>query len=89
MNARVASVHTAAATVVDDKTMESANPNGYEEVVFTRNAETIYTFSSHVVPIKAEKAYTEEHINVMTQALWTKDGSLPQGLTVQNVYTEL
>ena len=25
----------------------------------------------------------------MTQALCAKDGSLPQGLTVQNVYTEL
>ena len=25
----------------------------------------------------------------MVQALWTKDSSLPQGLTVQNMYTEL
>ena len=30
-----------------------------------------------------------ECINVMTQALLTKDGSLPQGLTIQNAYTEL
>ena len=30
-----------------------------------------------------------EHINVMVQALWTQDGSLPQGLTMQNTYTEL
>ena len=28
-------------------------------------------------------------INVMVQALWTQDDSLPQGLTVQNTYTEL
>ena len=28
-------------------------------------------------------------INVMVQALLTQDGSLPQGLTVQNTYTEL
>ena len=34
-------------------------------------------------------AHTEEGINVMTQALCTGDGSLPQGLTVQNAYTEL
>ena len=27
--------------------------------------------------------------NVMTQALWAEDGSLPQGLTVQNMYMEL
>ena len=30
-----------------------------------------------------------EHINVMVQALWTQDGSMPQGLTVQNTYTKL
>ena len=91
-NARVAhllSMHGAAATVVDDQTSESANPNWYDEVVFMRNTETIEAFSSSVISIKAEKAYTGEHINIMTQALWTKDGSLPQGLTIQNVYTEL
>ena len=91
-NARVVqllSMHRAVATVVDDQTWESANLNGYDEVVFTRNMETIEAFSSCVISIKVEKAYTGEHINVMTQALWTKGGSLPQGLTVQNVYTEL
>ena len=30
-----------------------------------------------------------ECINVMVQALLTPDGSLPQGLTVQNTYTKL
>ena len=30
-----------------------------------------------------------ECINIMTQALQTKDDSLPQGLTIQNVYTKL
>ena len=91
-NARVAhllSVSRAAATVVDDETAECANPNGYVEVVFMRNAKTIDVFISHVIPIKAEKAYTGECINVMTQVLWTKDSSLPQGLTIQNAYTEL
>ena len=91
-NARVVhllSVHKAVATVVDDQTLESANPNGYDEVVFTRNTETIEAFSSHVIFIKTEKAYTGECINVMTQVLWTEDSSLPQGLTIQNVYTEL
>ena len=33
--------------------------------------------------------HTGEGINVMTQALHTEDVSLPQGLTVQNAYTEL
>ena len=91
-NARVVhllSVCRAAATVVDDKSAESANPNGYNEVVFMRNTETIDPFSSHVIPVKVENTYTGEYINVITQALQTEDGSLPQGLTVQNVYTEL
>ena len=51
--------------------------------------ETIDAFPSCVIPIKAEKAYTGECINIMTQVLWTKDGSLLQGLTIQNAYTEL
>ena len=83
------SVCRAAVTVVDGETAESANPNGYDEVVVTRNMETIDAFSSHVIPIKVGKAYTGECINVMTQVLWTEDGSLPQGLTVQNTYNEL
>ena len=66
-SARVAhllSVCRAVATVVDDKTAESANLNGYNEVVFMRNVETIDAFSSHAIPIKVEKAYTGECINV-------------------------
>ena len=54
-----------------------------------RNAETIEAISSWVISVKMEKAYTGECINVMTQMLWTEDGALPQGLTVQNMYTEL
>ena len=66
-NARVAhllSMHRAVATVVDDQTLESADPIGYDEVVFTRNMETIEAFSSHVISMKAEKAYTGECINM-------------------------
>ena len=54
-----------------------------------RNTETIDVFSSHVLPTKVEKAYTGEHINIILQVLQITDGSLPQGLTIQNVYTEL
>ena len=53
-NARVVhllSVHRAVATVVDDQTSESANPHGYNEVVFMRNMETIEAFSSHVISV--------------------------------------
>ena len=54
-NARVAhllSMHRSSATVFEEQTWESANPNGYGEVVFTRNAETIEAFSSWVISIK-------------------------------------
>ena len=60
-----------------------------DKVVITKNAETIDAFSSHVIPVKTEKAYLRERINIMTQALQVKDGSLPQGLTMQNTYMEL
>ena len=92
-NARVAqllSVHRAAATVFEDQTLESANPNGgYDEVVFMRNVETIESFSSWGISVKVEKAYTGEHINIMTPVLQSEDGTLHQGLTIQNAYTEL
>ena len=35
---------------MEDQTLESANPNGYDEVVFNRSAETIEAFSSWVSP---------------------------------------
>ena len=64
-------------------------PDDYNQVMFTQNVETIEAFSSHIVPVKVGKAYTRGHINVMAQGLWTEDSSLPQGLTEQNMYTEL
>ena len=39
--------------------------------------------------MKTKTAHRGEGINVMTQALCDEDGSLPQGLMVQNAYTEL
>ena len=53
VNARVVhllSVYQAAATVLEDQTLESTNPNGYDEVVFMKNADTIEAFSSWVSP---------------------------------------
>ena len=75
--------------MVDDQTMGESSPDEYNEVVVTKNMETVDAFSSHVIPVKVEKAYMGEHINIMTQALQTKDSFLLQGLTVQNAYTEL
>ena len=58
-------------------------------LMYTQKAETLEPFSSHVIPIKTVKAYVEECINVMVQALHAQDGTLPPGLTMQNTYTEL
>ena len=57
--------------------------------MYTQKTETLEPFSSHVIPIKTTKAYLGEHLNVMVQALYAQDGTLPPGLTVQNTYTEL
>ena len=63
--------------------------NDYDSLMYTQKVEIIEPFSSHIVFVKTGKAYVGEHINIMVQALWTQDGSLPQGLTIQNTYTEL
>ena len=91
-NARVAHllfICRMTAVKVGDGTAEESDSDDYDQVMFTQNVETIEAFSYCAVPVKVEKAYTRGHINVMAQALQTGDGSLPQGLTVQNTYTEL
>ena len=88
-NARVAhllSVHRVMTVEVGDGLKEEPDPDGYDQLIYTQNVETIEPFSSHIVPVKAGQAYTGECINIMVQALQTEDGSLPQGLTVQNTY---
>ena len=74
---------------VVDGIVEESSPDGYDQVMFTQDIENIEAFSSHMVLVKVGRAYTGECINIMVQALLTEDGSLPQGLTVQNTYTEL
>ena len=92
VNARVAhllSVCKITTVEVGDSTEEEPSSDGYDQVMFMQNVETVDAFSSCMVPVKAGRAYTGEHINIMVQALQTKDSSLLQGLTVQNTYTEL
>ena len=74
---------------VGDSLMEEPDPDDYEQLMYTQNMETIQPFSSCVVLVKVGRAYTAKHINIIVQALQTEDGSLPQGLTVQNIYTKL
>ena len=67
-NARVVHlllVHRMLTMEVGDGLKEEPNPDGYEQVMFTQNVETIEPFSSHMVPVKVARAYTGEHINVI------------------------
>ena len=91
-NARVAhllSVCRMMPMEVGDGQKEKFDTNDDNQLMYTQNAENVEPFSSHIVPVKTGRAYMAECINVMVQALQTQDGSLLQGLTVQNTYTEL
>ena len=58
-------------------------------LMHTQKVETLEPFSSHVIPMRMMEAYLGEHLNIMVQALHAQDGTLPPGITVQNMYTEL
>ena len=58
-----------------------SGPSEYNEVVTTKDTETIDAYSSHMIHARMGTAHTGEGINMMTQVLCTEDGTLPQGLT--------
>ena len=49
----------------------------------------IDAFSSRIIHARMKTAFTSAKLNVMTQALHADEGPLPQGLTIQNTYTEM
>ena len=74
--------------------VENVQEEGYDTnkdspLMYTQKAETWETFSSHAIPMKTMKAYLGECLNIMVQALHAQDGTLPPGLTMQNMYTKL
>ena len=92
VNARAA--HLLAVRRMMPVEVEGGQEEGYDTdkdslLMYTQKAETLEPFSSHVIPIKTTKAYLGESLNIMVQALYAQDGTLPPGLTVQNMYTEL
>ena len=54
---------------VGDGKKEEVDVNGYDQLMYTQNAETIEPLSSQVMPVKAGWAYVGECINIMIQAL--------------------
>ena len=88
--AYILAVQWATATIEDGKTVAGeSDPSEYDEIIPTKDTKTIDGFSSHVIHARMRRAHTGEGINVMTQTLCAEGGSLLQGLTVQNAYTEL
>ena len=77
-NARVAhllAVHRMTPMEVGDGQEKKIDMNDDDQLMYTQKAEAIEPFSFHIVPLKTGRDYVGEH--------------LPQGLTVQNTYTEL
>ena len=71
-NARVVHlllVHRMMTVEVGDGLKEEPNLDGPDQLMYTQNMVTIEPFSSHIIPVKAGRAYTGECINVMVQAL--------------------
>ena len=58
-------------------------------MMHTQKVETLEPFSSHAIPVKMTEAHVGECLNMMVQALYDQDGTLPPGLTMQNTYTKL
>ena len=52
-----------------DSLKEELDSDSYDQLMYTQNAETIESLSSHIVPVKAGRAHKGECINIMAQAL--------------------
>ena len=69
----------ATATVENDKIAAGeSDPREYNEVVTSKDTKAIDAFSSHIIHVRMGTVFTGKGINVMTQALWAGDGSLPR-----------
>ena len=93
INAQVAyllAVQSATSMVEDNKvTNKLLDPTEYNEVVTNIDSETIDAFSSQIIHVRTKTAFTGVRLNVMTQTLCAEEGLLPQGLMIQNAYTEM
>ena len=65
------------------------DPTGCNEIVITKDSKMIDTFLSKIIHVRMKTAFTSVRLNIMTQALHAEEGSLPQGLMIQNAYTEM
>ena len=74
----------------DDKvTTKVLDPAEYDEVVTTKDSKMIDAFLYRIIHARMKTAFTSARLNVMTHALHSEEGSLPQGLMIQNTYTKM
>ena len=72
-------VQWAKATIEDIKVAAGEpKPSEYNQVVTTKDTETINAFLSYIIHASIRTTHTGEGINVMTQALCAEDGSFPR-----------
>ena len=71
---------------VDGDQEEKFNTDDDDPLMYTQKAEMLEPFSSHIIPVKMGEVHLGEHINIMVQAQWTQDGSLPPGLTAEYIH---
>ena len=91
-NARVAhllAIRRMVPVEVGDTHEKGDDTNQDSFMMYTKKVETLEPFSSHVIPMKTMEAYLGEWLNMMVQALYVQDSTLPPGLIMQNTYTEL
>ena len=93
VNANVAyllAVQWATTTLEDNKvTTRGLDSTEYNEGVTTKGSKMIDTFSSKIIHVQMKTVFTGVRLNVMTHALCAEEGSLLQGLMIQNAYTEM
>ena len=78
------------ATSEDNKvTTRVLDSTEYNEVVTTKGRKTIDAFSSRIIHAQMKTAFTGARLNVITHVLCAEEGPLPQGLMIQNAYTEM
>ena len=78
------------ALVEDDKfATKVLDPTKFNEVVTTKDSKMIDAFLSQIIHVRMRTAFTGVKLNVMTRVLYTEEGLLPQGLTIQNTYTKM
>ena len=76
--------------VEDDKdATKGLDPPEYGKVVITNESKMVNAFSSKIIHGRTKTAFTGVRLNVMMQVLCAEEGTLPQGLTVQNTYTKM